>query len=68
MIYRVHNTGEWVRSNDLTSATRTKGSVLEYSSLEEMDSFDRDQFEFMLEKGFVVLNSGNTFWTVNNDA
>lgn len=67
MIYTVHNTGEWIRSNDWTSSTRTEGSVVEFTCLEEAHPFDREQFDFMLKHGFPTLSSGNTIWTIRKD-
>ena len=55
-----HNTGEWVRSNDWTSASRTEGFVHTYSSLDEVNNqWLRDQFTWMLETGECVISSGS---------
>ena len=64
MVYVVHNTGEWVRTNDWTSATRSDGKVTEYQSLSDVPEFDRKQFEFMMEIGEVCLSSGTTVWQI----
>lgn len=55
-----HNTGEWVRSNDWTSASRTEGFVHTYASLDEVNNqWLRDQFTWMLETGEYVISSGS---------
>jgi hypothetical protein len=55
-----HNTGEWVRNDADTSATRTDGFVHTYASLGEIDNaWLRGQFEWMLEVGECVISSGS---------
>ena len=55
-----HNTGEWVRSNDWASASRTEGYVHTYASLDEVTNpWLRGQFAWMLEAGECVISSGS---------
>ena len=67
MKFVIHNTGDWVRVNDYTAATRTEGWVKEYNSLDNIkDLFDKDTFEWMLDVGEYVTSSGNMVWQIRN--
>jgi hypothetical protein len=60
-----HYTGEWVRSNANTSASRTDGYVREYNSLAEIDNaFVRSTFEWMVEIGEIVTSSGSDVYQI----
>lgn len=62
--YAVHDTGEWVRNNADTAATRTPATVKEYDTLDDVHPFDRKQFEWMLEHGQVVISMGSTVYQI----
>lgn len=62
--YAVHDTGEWVRNNGDTAATRTPATVKEYDTLDDVHPFDRKQFEWMLEHGQVVTSMGSTVYQI----
>jgi hypothetical protein len=65
MTFVHHYTGEWVRSNANTSATRTDGYVREYNSLAEIDNaFVRSTFEWMMEIGEIVTSSGSDVYQI----
>lgn len=60
-----HNTGEWIRSDCNTSATRTKGFVREYPSIEAIDDkWLKQQFEWMMEIGEIVTSSGSDVFQI----
>ena len=60
-----HHTGDWVRNNANTLATRTDGSVNEYNSLDEIkNAFVRNTFEWMLEIGECVTSSGSDVYQI----
>lgn len=68
MRFVYHDTGEWVRSNDLTAATRTDGSVEEYSHLSEIDNaFLHDTFAWMLDNGMTVVSSGSSVFQIRRE-
>jgi hypothetical protein len=60
-----HNTGEWIRSDCYTSATRSEGFVREYPSIESIDDkWIKEQFEFMLEIGEIVISTGSDVFQI----
>ena len=60
MKFVYHNTGEWIRSDCNTSATRTNGYVCEYPSIDAIaDEWIRDNFEWMLNIGEIVISTGS---------
>ena len=60
-----HNTGEWVRSDCWTAATRTEGSVTEYASLDAIENqWLRDTFSWMLNAGLVVTQCGSDVFQI----
>ncbi len=60
-----HNTGEWVRSNGGSAATRTAGSVVEYSTLDEIkNDWVKEQFQWMLEIGEIVITRGSDVFQI----
>lgn len=60
-----HNTGEWVRNKDWTSATRTDGSVIEYKTLDDIkNEWVKKQFEWMLEVGEIVISCGSDVFQI----
>jgi hypothetical protein len=60
-----HNTGEWVRSNGGSAATRTDGSVVEYSTLDEIkNDWVKEQFQWMLEIGEIVITCGSDVFQI----
>ena len=61
--YAVHDTGDWTRDRN-GDPTRTLGSVQEFDTLEGMHPFDRAQFEWMEERGEIVLSSGTNVWQI----
>lgn len=62
-----HNTGEWVRSNDWTAATRTDGSVTEYPTLDAIDNkWLRDTFRWMLKHGMTVMQCGSDTFQIRS--
>ena len=62
-----HNTGEWVRHNDYSSAVRTDGSVTEYDSLDAInDKWLRDTFAWMLEIGECVTQCGSDVFQIRS--
>ena len=65
MTFVHHHTGEWVRNDANTSATRTDGYVREYQSLADIDNaFVRSTFEWMLEIGEIVTSSGSNVYQI----
>ena len=60
--FAVHNTGDWVRDNH--GVVRTDPQVKEFDSLDEMQPFTRQQFEWMLENGEIVISMGNTVYQI----
>jgi hypothetical protein len=68
MKYVYHDTGEWVRTNHNTAATRTDSSVEEYANLNDIDNaFVRDTFAWMVDKGMTVVSSGSSVFQIRND-
>ena len=60
-----HNTGEWIRSSCDTSATKTDGYVNEYSSIDAIsDQWVRENFEFMLDIGEIVISTGSDVFQI----
>ncbi len=60
-----HNTGEWVRPNDWSTATRTDPSIREYASIGEIDNaFVRQTFAWMMEIGEVVTQCGSDVFQI----
>jgi hypothetical protein len=60
-----HDTGEWVRHNHNTAATRTASSVVEYENLNDIDNnFVRDTFAWMLDNGMTVTNCGSSVFQI----
>jgi len=60
-----HDTGEWVRHNQNTAATRTASNVVEYENLNDIDnSFVRDTFAWMLDNGMTVVSSGSSVFQI----
>lgn len=66
--YAVHDTGDYVRNNADTSASRTPASVQEFDTLDDMHPFDRAQFEWMLEHGQIVISMGATVYQIRKGA
>jgi hypothetical protein len=64
--FRVHCTGQWIRNDDDTSATREPPTVTEYESLDQMGEYDRKQFEWMLSIGESVMSSGEWIWQIQH--
>ena len=68
MKYVYHDTGEWVRPDCNTAATRTDSSVAEYGNLNDIDNdFVRNTFAWMLDNGMTVVSSGSSVFQVRND-
>ena len=64
-----HNTGEWVRSNDWSASSRTDGSVVEYSPIDEIkNEWVKNQFQWMLEIGEVVITCGSDVFQIRGTA
>jgi hypothetical protein len=60
-----HNTGEWVRSDCWTAATRTEGSVTEYASLDDIENQRvRDSFSWVLGAGLSVTQCGSDVFQI----
>ena len=60
-----HNTGDWIRSACNTSATKTDGYVNEYSSIDAIpDQWIRENFEFMLDIGEIVISTGSDVFQI----
>jgi hypothetical protein len=60
-----HNTGEWVRNDDWTSATRTDSSVTEYQSVAAIENkWLRDTFTWMLNNGLTVTQCGSDVFQI----
>ena len=54
-----HYTGDWIRSNCDTSATKTDGYVNEYSSIDAIpDQWVRENFQWMIEICEIVISTG----------
>lgn len=67
MKFVYHDTGDWVRSNYDTAATRTDARVEEYNSLDEIDNaWLRQTFEWMLREGMAVTNTGSSVFQIRN--
>lgn len=58
-----HDTGEWIRFDCNTAATRSDPTVHEYSNLDSIDNaWLRDTFDWMMREGLIVTQCGsNTF-------
>jgi hypothetical protein len=62
-----HNTGEWVRSDDWSSSTRTDSSVKEYQSLSEIDNkWLYNTFAWMLDNGLSVTQCGSDVFQIRS--
>lgn len=60
-----HNTGEWIRQNDLSAAIRTDGFVHEYPSLDAIDDkWLKHHFQWMIEIGEIVTSSGSDVFQI----
>lgn len=56
-----HDTGEWVRNDANTQATRTAASVQEYDSLDAIkNQWLRDTFAWMVQEGLHVTQCGSS--------
>lgn len=67
MKFVYHDTGDWVRSNYDTAATRTEAKVEEYNSLDEIDNaWLRQTFEWMIKDGIAVANTGSSVFQIRN--
>lgn len=67
MKFVYHDTGDWVRSDCNTAATRTDARVEEYNSLDEItNAWLRQTFEWMLEDGIAVANTGSSVFQIRN--
>ncbi len=67
MTFVHHYTGEWVRNDANTSASRIDGHVREYATLADIDNaFVRSTFEWMLEIGEIVTSSGSDVYQIRN--
>lgn len=58
MRYVVHYTGDWVRNDANTAATREAPTVAEYDALDAIPKGDRWAFDWMLEHGEIVVTCG----------
>ena len=69
MTFVHHNTGDWVRSNDWTAATRTDAFVHEYPSLGAISNeWLRNTFKWMLDNGMTVTQSGSDVYQIRGQA
>ena len=62
-----HYTGEWTRPNHWSTVRRypSDAHVQEYASLDAIeDKFIRDTFEWMLEIGEIVTQSGSNVFQI----
>lgn len=60
-----HNTGDWIRSACNTSAERTGSYVNEYESIDAIpDQWIRENFEFMLAIGEIVISTGSDVFQI----
>lgn len=60
-----HYTGDWVRSDCNTSAIKTDGYVNEYLSIDAIpDQWVRENFEFMLDIGEIVISTGSNVFQI----
>ena len=67
MKFVYHDTGEWTRSDCNTAATRTETKVEEYNSLDEIDNaWLRQTFEWMLQDGIAVTNTGSSVFQIRD--
>lgn len=64
-MYRIHQTGTFTRTQ--FGSERGAPTVTTHDTLETMHPFDRQQFEWMLEHGEIVLQSGETVWQIAKD-
>ena len=67
MMFVHHNTGEWVRPNDWSTARRypSDAYVREYAGIGEIDNaFVRQTFTWMLEIGEVVTQCGSDVFQI----
>ena len=63
-----HNTGEWIRNDDWSSATRSDSSVTEYHSIDEIENkWLCDNFIWMLANGLTVTQCGSDVFQIRND-
>ena len=67
MKFVYHDTGEWIRLNSDTAAIRDRATVEEYNSLDEIDNaWLRQTFEWMLQEGMAVTNTGSSVFQIRN--
>lgn len=62
-----HNTGEWVRPNDWSTARRYPSDALvrEYDSIDAIDNeWLRNTFEWMLKEGMCVTQCGSDVFQI----
>ena len=68
MKFIYHYTGEWIRSDCNTSATRTDGYVNEYTSIDDMpDEWIRHNFKCMLKTGDHVISMGSHVFQIRGE-
>jgi len=65
--FAVHNTGDYVHDRN-GKPTREPSTVKEYDALEGMHPFDRQQFEWMLDYGEIVISMGSTVYQIRRAA
>lgn len=67
MKFVYHDTGDWVRSDCNTAATRDRPTVEEYNTLDEIGNvWLRRTFEWMLREGMAVTNTGSSVFQIRN--
>jgi hypothetical protein len=68
MKFIYHYTGEWIRSDCNTSATRTDGYVNEYPSIDAIpDKWIRENFEWMMNIGEIVVSTGSHVFQIRGE-
>lgn len=65
--FAVHNTGDYIRDRN-GNQIREPATVKEYDALDTMHPFDRQQFEWMLGHGEIVISMGSTVYQIRRAA
>ena len=67
--FAIHNTGELVRDRyGRATGERESSTVQEFDTLDSMHPFDRAQFDWMLEHGQVITNTGTIVYQIRRAA
>lgn len=66
MKFIVHDHGDWVQSDTGWGAIRINENIKEYNSLDDMDDWNRSEFEYMMKNRYNAIWCGKTLRTIKD--